>query len=744
MNLPHLSHEDKALETRFTSPLRFISIVSLLGALGCVLMAGATYLSLQPVEQLFFAVGSEIARYRITDRNGEPLTISYKAMLGHQGAWNQHDIVPLHEIPELLQRAFIRSEDRRFFEHHGVDWLARGSAVWQSLWHLRRFRGASTISEQVVRMLHPRPRTVWSKWIEGFEAARLERHVSKAEILEFYLNQIPYAAERRGVVQAAHYYFNRDLSTLSLKEVLALVVLARAPSGYDLYTGGRDITGSIVRLGHALQFTQSDLKQLHSEVLSVQRPDALVNASHFVQYVRRVIPLQVQADVRLLRATLDATLQRRAQSLLDTRIKGLAARRVTNGALLVADHTNGEILAWVVGGADDKATPGRMIDAVTVPRQPGSALKPFLYARALDAGWTPATIIKDEPLNAAVGNGLHRFNNYSHSHYGSVTLRQALGNSLNIPAIHTIVFVGVARYLDMLRAIGFESLTRDASVYDEGLALGDGEVTLLELVGGYAALANRGVYSQLTVSNETEPVSKRRVISEEAASLVGNILSDPWARNLEFGAGSVLNLPVQTAVKTGTSTDYRDAWAVGYNDRYVVGVWMGNLDHSPMDGITGSTGPALTLRGVFKELNAHRVTKPLFMSPRLKRVDLCVPQPGASDCVKRSEYFMAESNQPNTPLVKTNTRIALLQPTDGLHLAIDPRVPPDKQAFEFVISVVDPSSQVEWILDGKAVARGTGGRYLWQLTRGEHKLRAVVWSGEARLGESEDVGFLVR
>jgi penicillin-binding protein 1C len=729
---------ERNAESRAAALFSLPWVVSLLTAFGCVLVAGGTYLSLQPVEKLFFSAGSEIERYRVTDRNGEPLSLSY------QGSWNQHDLIPLHDVPETLQSAFVRSEDHRFFEHHGVDWLARGSSVWQSLRHFRRFRGASTITEQVVRMLNPRPRTVWSKWIEGFEAARLERHVSKAEILEFYLNQVPYAAERRGVSQAAHYYFNRDLSTLSLKETLALVVLARAPSGYDLYTRGRDLTGSIVRLGRCLHLTEPEIKELDSGTLALERPEALVNASHFIQYVRRVTPVQMQADLRLLRTTLDATLQRRAQSLLDTRIKGLAARRVNNGALLVADHISGEILAWVVGGANDKCTPGRMIDAVTVPRQPGSALKPFLYARALDAGWTPATVIKDEPFNAAVGNGLHRFNNYSHLHYGSVTLRQALGNSLNIPAIHTIAFVGVPQYLDLLRAIGFESLTRDASVYDEGLALGDGEVTLLELVSGYAALAHRGVYSQLTVSKEIEHTTKRRVISEEAASLVGDILSDPWARSLEFGVGSVLNLPVQTAVKTGTSTDYRDAWAVGYNDRYVVGTWMGNLDHSPMDGVTGSTGPALTLRSVFKELNAHRTTHPLFMSPRLKRIDLCIPQPGATECVKRSEYFMPESPQAPTPLAATSPRIALLQPTKGLHLAIDPRVPPEKQAFEFVVSGVEARPQVEWILDGNWLARSAGGRYLWQLTRGAHTLRAVVWSGQVRLGESEVVDFLVR
>jgi penicillin-binding protein 1C len=706
--------------------------------LSALLFGGYTYLSIQPIERIYREVGAETERHRITDRYAKPVSVSY------QTSWNQYDVAPLHDIPDVLVRAFVRSEDQRFFQHHGVDWLARANALWQSIRYQRRFRGASTITEQVVRMLHSRPRTMWSKWLEGFEAARLERYLSKAEILQFYLNQVPYAAQRRGVIQASHYYFNRDLSTLSPKEVLALVVLARAPSGYDLYARNRDLTGRIVRLGEALHFSPRDLNDLREGALTLERPETPVNASHFVQHVRKVIPVEVQAGVRVIQTTLDSVLQRRAQDLLDTRLKSLAGRHVQNGSLLVADHRRGEILAWVVAGARDERTPARMIDAVTVPRQPGSALKPFLYALALDLGWTAATEIRDEPLNAAVGNGLHRFNNYSHTHYGRVTLRQALGNSLNIPAIHTISFVGVSKYLDMLRTLGFASLTQNAAVYDEGLALGDGEVTLLEIVQGYSTLAHRGIYRPLTILKEAERVEPRRVLSDEAASLVGNILSDPWARSLEFGAGSVLNLPVQTAVKTGTSTDYRDAWAVGFNDQYVVGVWMGNLDHSAMDGVTGSTGPALTLRSVFRELNAHRTTTPLFLSPKLAQRDICVPLPGGSDCVTRSEYFMVNSPATIVSPGPKQTTISLVQPTEGLHLAIDPRVPREKQAFEFVVARGGAPMEVEWIVDGVSIARNDGERHLWPLSRGSHTLRAIGWLNQEKVGESEEVTFVVK
>jgi penicillin-binding protein 1C len=238
------------------------------------------------------------------------------------------------------------------------------------------------------------------------------------------------------------------------------------------------------------------------------------------------------------------------------------------------DRRSGEILAWVVAGADPAdETPGRYFDAVLVPRQPGSALKPFLYAASFDAGWSPGARIADAPLSEAVGTGLHRFNNYSHHFYGDVSIRQALGNSLNIPAIHAVNFIGPDHYLEKLHQLGFENLTRGAGFYGDGLALGNGEVSLLELVRGFATLANQGRTLTLHAVMEDHPYKDNgvRVFSSEAATMVGNILSDPWARSLEFGRYSLLDLPIQTAVKTGTSTDYRDAWAVGYDSRYVVG-----------------------------------------------------------------------------------------------------------------------------------------------------------------------------
>ncbi len=694
------------------------------------------------------ALTPDAQRFQVLDRYGQPLGISY------QNRFNTLNIVPLHKMPELLRQAFVTSEDRHFYDHHGVDWKARGVALWQNLHARRAVRGASTITEQVVRIVHPRPRTLWSRWIEGFEAMLLERHASKGEILEFYLNQVPYAANRRGVAQAARYYFNRDLDTLTHKEMLALAVLPRAPSVLDLYKNPDTIEPAVARLAQTME-ARGELQPgepltLAHEGLVLEPPSPTSSATHFINYIRETIPYHLSEDGVLL-TTLDGELQQKAQTLLDERIKALKRKQVHNGAVLVVDHVTGEILAWAVGGASDDdlkhQTPGSAIDAVRAPRQPGSSMKPFLYALALDSGWSPATELDDEPMAEAIGSGLHDFHNYSHTFYGKISLREALGNSLNIPALQTINFVTPARYLDTLHSLGFVSLTQPAEFYKDGLALGNGEVSLFEMVQAYSALANRGIFRPLTPLQQTPFIRESaRIYSEEASSLIANILSDPYARRREFGAGSVLNLPVQTAVKTGTSTDYRDAWVMGFNSRYVVGVWLGNLNQAPMDGITGSLGPALVMRGIFAELSDREKLKPLYLSPKLAQEEVCTDydQKNAKNCFPRTEYFIPGTEPTNTEQSAKSSGITLVRPTEGLQIAYDPRIPQNIQAFEFVADGIAADRKVEWVLNGKPVIRTDGGRFLWPVERGHYTLLANEIGDGEKIVSFDTVHFNVK
>jgi penicillin-binding protein 1C len=704
-----------------------------LAGITCIaVLTAATAVCLKPVPAALSTMAADAEVAHILDRNGVPLTSTY------QNRWNTYDYKKLYDIPDLLKEAFIVSEDRRFFTHHGVDVRALGGAIMGNLRRGAAVRGASTITGQVVRLVNPRPRNLWSKWMEGIEAALLEQNESKADILEFYLNEIPYASNRRGIAQAARYYFDRDLKSLSPREMLALVVLARAPSGYDLYRHPERTDAPIERLADALFERRMIDDKLYAAIKAekiILSPPRLPGNAPFADYAR----LSSLNPAGALRTTIDAGLQQQVQNILDTRVKDLLGKNVHQGAVLIVDHETNEILAWAVTGTE--------IDAVTTPRQPGSALKPFLYALALDKGWTAATMIDDSPVAEAVGNGLHRFHNYSNTYYGEIPLREALGNSLNIPAVMTAQHVGVGNYLETLRHLGFSSLGRSAEIYGDGLALGNGEVTLFELVQGYAALANHGLFHPLRILQDDIAEKKmERIYSDESASLIANILSDPHARQMEFGQDSVLNLSVQTAAKTGTSTGYRDAWVAGFNDRYVVGIWMGNLDGTGMENVTGSTGPALALRSIFALLNKHREARHLYLSPRLVEAEACRrPAENGAPCPKYTEWFIPGTEPKDSALQPEKTvRVELIRPTDGMEMAYDPRVPANYQKFRFEVAGIEKKSHVEWIVNGKLAANTTGAVYAWPLAKGQYNLAVNVVSEEGRKTHLSPVEFTVK
>lgn len=727
--------------------------------MGLSLLALSVWLSLRPLPLRLEPPGGPPGKRQVVDRRGEPLSYTFSR------GWNYSDQRPLHAIPESLQRAFVEAEDHRFYEHSGVDWIARCHAIWQNIRALRTVRGASTISEQVVRMLHPRPRTLWSRFIEGFEAQELERTFTKGEILEFYLNQVPFGARRRGVVQAARYFWDRDIETLSDRERLALAVMARAPDRLDLHKNPdgseRGVATLATTLAHKGILDEDARAALSLEKLHQTRADLTVRADHFIRYAQAHASAR---DTGPIRTTLSAALQQKIQEILDTRVRALASKQVTDGAVLVVDNRTSEIIAWVNAGSDDEGEGGQL-DAIVTPRQPGSTLKPFLYAAALTKGWTPATIISDAPLAEPVGAGLHTYRNYSRMHYGDISLREALGNSLNIPAIKAIHFVGKFEFLDLLRSAGFVSLDKGAEFYGEGLALGNGEVTLFELVQAYATLARRGLWKPLTVTldeerGEREP--SRRIFSPEVSSVIGDILSDPHARRREFGSDGLLRLPVQTAVKTGTSTDYRDAWVIGYTEDYTVGVWMGNLNRLSMHDITGAKGPALVLRSVFAELQRLGESTPLYLSPSLLHRRIC-PHSGklaSPSCPQLEELFIA-STEPSArcdgrhglPLSAGSGRhdgspsVTITMPTPGLHIARDPRIPDHAEAFPFEVVTTGEISNVTWFVDGQefATSEGGGTKVLWPLVEGRHTVRAVArLAGTSEVTTSQEVGFWVR
>ncbi len=717
--------------------------IILIFALLTIALIWKTNIDLRSPPNSLSITNSSIKKVQVLDRYAKPLTITY------QNDWNIHYYVPLHDIPELLPKFFLLAEDKRFFQHGGSDWIARFYAMWQNILALRVVRGASTISEQTVRILYPRKRTFWSHWLEGFEASRLEQRVSKADILEFYLNQVPYASQRRGVLQAARYYFDRDLDTLSLKEMMALAVLIRAPSRLDLRKGVIKIEAPIARLAKlalkANVITKVDYEAILTTPLQIRASHLPIQAAHFVNYVSQTSQALAKTSGRL-HTTLDGNIQQKVQTILDQRVQDLKNKKVHNGAVLVVDNKTREILAWVNAGKFSS----NQIDAVTTPRQPGSTLKPFLYALALKNSWTAASLIDDSPLAQAVGTGLHSFRNYSRHHYGPIRMRDALGNSLNIPAIRAIKYLGVAKFLQTLHGLGFTSLTAHYDYYGEGLALGNGAVTLLELVQAYTSLANKGSFSALKVLANARSSKTRHVFSPEITSIIADILSDADARRLEFGLSDLLRLPVQTAVKTGTSNDYRDAWAVGFNSNYTVGVWLGNLDQQPMLQISGSSGPALVLRAVFNELNRYNKTRALYLSPKLVQMPICrkTGELATANCPSRMEWFIPGTEPAAVIEKKSIKKIYLTQPSRGLQIAMDPRIPDENEAFALRLSNIPlKAKKIEWLMDGKVIATSSAKQrqWLWNLELGTHVAQAKIWKTDAEIAlTTASVRFYVK
>ncbi len=667
-----------------------------------VALVGATLIDLADLPLTTLA---DIARHDAVpifmDRNGIALSRTY------QTRFNAHDQVALHDIPDVLLNAFLTAEDARFFRHNGIDWAARFHALWQNLQALHTVRGASTITEQVVRIIYPRPRTYWSRWLEGWDAMRLEHHFSKVDILEFYLNQVPFSSSRRGIVQAARYYFGRSLDTLNAKETLALAAMVRAPSLLDPFKSMTGLNKRISGLAESMLHHGLISAGLHAEAtqgqMSRNKSELSVQAPHFTAFARD--RLGTQAKSRSVQTTLDGELQKKAQEFLEQRINDLSAYGLHNGAVLVVDHTTSEALVWAVAGEISGDVPEAGFDAVRIPRQPGSTLKPFVYALALDKGWSPATVIKDEPILEEVDRGLHVYRNFSETYYGMIPLAEALGNSLNTPAIRTLDFVGLHTFYASLQQLGMTSLIAGTETYGNGLVLGNAEISLLELVQAYGALARGGVPMRVKVLAEEGNISGQdasRIFSDNAARAIGTILSEADFRRLEFGPLSVLNFPVRTAVKTGTSTKGNDVWTVAYDGRFVVGIWLGNMNRSaPSQMMTGASGPALLARSIFAELRKRYGLHPLPIHPLATGKATIVSTPPAHE-------------------------VRMVVPVNDMEVVMDPRIPNELQYIPFFISGVTPEDEVQWIVDGQRQEYGHREKLMWPIALGEHRVSAKI------------------
>lgn len=521
--------------------------------------------------------------------------------------WNQ--------LPETLIEATIAVEDKRFFEHGGIDYLAIGRAITQNLLSGRTVSGASTLPQQLIKISSPKaPRTLWRKFAEAQKARRLVREWPRTRILATWLNRVSFGNLLIGCQAASEGYFNKPLSDLTLAECALLAGLPQSPARLNPLTHP---TRAQARQRHVLQRL---LEEGHIDTEAHKRAldQPLVytpfhggfEAPHAVDLLHQQNPEQ-----SLFHTTLDAPLQYRIEQILTARLAGLCDRHVTQAATVVIENATGSVLA-LAGSRDFFSTDGGQINGAWTPHSPGSAIKPFTYLLALQRGHTPATVFADLPITFSTPTGQYRPENYTGKSFGPVTLRAALGNSLNISAVKTLDHIGGAPVLlEMLQRLGLTTLTEPPEYYGLGLTIGNAPVRLLELANAYACLARLGEFRPWRLL-QTDPAAPAiRVFDAQHAWQIADILSDNQARLLTFGAHSPLRMPFKVAAKTGTSSSYRDNWAIGYTPEYTVAVWAGNFDHTPMQGVSGVTGAAPILADIFISLREHFGATTWFETP---------------------------------------------------------------------------------------------------------------------------------
>lgn len=495
--------------------------------------------------------------------------------------------MPLDQIPADLIACTLAAEDKRFFDHGGVDLLATARAARDFLVKRRVTSGASTITQQLIKISSPKAkRNPVTKIRESLAARRLEMTWSKEEILSAYLNRLDYGNLRIGPAEAARFYFQKPLPDLSLAESALLAGLPQAPTRLNpIRNPSRALTRRNIVLDRLRQNSNYDASRISSaagETLSL-RPLTTRQSAPWLA--------SLHSGNGPLRTSLDLSIQRDIESIVREETARLKDSNLRHAAVVVIDNPTGEVLA-LVSSASWTDPRGGQLNGATLPRSPGSTLKPFTYLLAMEKNHRiPSSVLSDIPTPFRTEQGLDLPQNYDRRYRGPVTLRSALACSLNIPALRELNHLGGAVPLkEFLENLGISTLEKPET-YGLGLTLGNAPVKLLELTNAYAAIANSGSYRPYAFvpTADVKPLPIR-LFDPISAYLISDILSDPAARAPSFPPGGPLDLPFRCAVKTGTSSDFHDNWCIGYTPDFTIGVWAGNFEHQPMKGISGITG----------------------------------------------------------------------------------------------------------------------------------------------------------
>ncbi|WP_347441031.1 penicillin-binding protein 1C [Rubritalea sp.] len=681
---------------------------------------------------------------------------------------------PLEGIPQALIDATLAAEDKRFYDHAGVDILANLRAIKDSIEAGRMVSGASTITQQTIKLTTGSPsRTFKTKIIEALSARHLEMRYSKQEILACYFNHLNYGNLTQGPRQASLHYFGKELSELSLSQTALLAGLPQAPSRHN---PRRNPNNAKKRRDWVLQRMQVTCNYPSSQIQrAINEPIQLIPRRYQqqTQLAQLAVSHRKQGS-RTIRTSIDGKLQSSVARILTEEVAKLHQHHVNNGAVVVIDNHTRQVRA-LVGTADFTANSGQ-INAALTPRSPGSVLKPFTYLLAIEKlHYSPATILADVPTNYAGIRGPEAFINYDRKHRGPVSLHSALGNSLNVPAVRTLNSLGGPRALhSFLQQLGFITLTEKPSHYGLGLTLGSGPVRLIDVTNGFATLACQGKAAEFILFPDSQTTKRKRVCSPESAYLIASILTDNLARSANFGNNSQLRLPFPCAVKTGTSSDFRDNFCVGFTADFTVGVWVGNLSNQPMKGISGVTGAGPVFHQIMLELHknqpAHWLKKPdnvvaVHVDPHTGKLlppshprfhqsthtfttKKHIPDSASHDDYSESGQVYLDdrftewlSESPSPPFIADLTRqhdapLRVLSPARDATYLLDPDLP-DRGAYLSLISN-DPDS-TEWSCESLEIIEHHNTPTII-LTEGEHQVTAH----HRATGKSSSIRFSVK
>jgi penicillin-binding protein 1C len=706
-----------------------------------------------------------------SDRNGLPLGTLLTRDQEHTA------VVPLNQVSPNFINAILATEDAGFYHHGALDLRAIARSIRDSIRAKTIVSGASTITMQLARMIDPVPRNLTGKLREIWLSWRIVAGMNKDEIFQAYINRLPMGGNIYGLEAASRTYFNVSAADLNVAQASILAALPNNPTyfnPYDRWERLKKRQGYVLnRMVQEGYITRDRANRAYTEEISLQsRQQGIIAAPHFLFWLSKQLPPQHSSNIR---TTLDRPLQQFVEAQIQQVIRTLAPNNVQHAAALVINNHTGEVLAYV--GSPDYFNEWQLgrNDGVQALRQPGSTLKPFLYELALENRIIrPNTILADVPTYYAIpGAKLYSPKDYDETFLGPVRVRVALANSLNIPAVRVLEKVGVPTFLNRLHQLGFEHLNQSPEHYGLGLVLGSGEVSLWELAKAYVTLARFGEPTQLVATFSTQLSNPKSHSQAEHGNeqnpksewgLIADMLSDRHARASSFGVDSVLALPFPAAVKTGTSSDFRDTWTVGFTNDYTVATWVGNFSGEPMRQISGVTGAAPLWNRIMLHLHEHQEPAAFPPPQNLVQLPICAisglrPTPDCASVVQ--EYFYAEdiSNYQRESDVKpaiatsisgnlpqeydewlarqnqsnfASSNLKILSPRNGDFFLIGQ---PGSERLEFKAIA---TGKVEWSLNGEKLATEASNSLFWPLRPGK-------WTLQVKSGELTDtVSFQVQ